>query len=204
MYLWNVNVGNTFYGNIDVSLWIAGYQGTSPSPISIDGSDKNFKIYMSTPSVTPTIIPTPTPHVLNISIVSPNGGEKLYVGTTYPIVWNSSPNIDKVTIGYSSAPGSLNWIANNIPNNGSYMWNINVGNTGTSNYKIYIIGYQTGYGSISDYSDNYFTVQSFVPTIIPTPTLIPTIIPLPTNTSKCGVCPKGMLCPDVCRQSKLN
>ena len=93
-----------------------------------------------------------------VTIVSPNGGETLCKGQTYHIVWNST-NVDKVSIGYSTGQGSLNWIVTGISNTGSYDWNVNVGNTTNTQFKIYVLGYHTGVGSKDDYSDNYFTVS---------------------------------------------
>ncbi len=93
-----------------------------------------------------------------IKVTSPNGGETLRVGETYTITWQSSPNIDKVTIGYKACPSCLDWIANNIPNTGSYNWKVFVGNTTNTKFKIYVIGYWTGHGSNSDTSDSDFTV----------------------------------------------
>jgi len=93
-----------------------------------------------------------------VSITSPNGGETLTVGQTYRITW-SSTNVDKVALGYSSCSSCLAWIANTIPNNGSYDWTVNV-NSASTKFKIYILAYQTGTGSASDYSDADFTVTS--------------------------------------------
>ena len=98
---------------------------------------------------------------LSIKVLSPNGGETLTVGGYNTITWDSSKNIDKVSIGWSLGAGSLNWIATNIPNRGSYLWTVGVGNFagGSRDIKIYIIGYETGVDSISDYSDNFLTVE---------------------------------------------
>lgn len=177
-YNWVVDIGNSAMIAGQAKLWIAGYQDSMPNPVVFDTSDNSFTISRS-------------PQPLSISVLSPNGGETLTVGQTFPIRWSYSSNIDKVTIGYSSAPGSLDWIANNIPNTGTYNWTVNVGNTTNTQFKIYIIGYQTGSGSISDYSDNYFTVRK--------PVQLPTATPTPI----CLPCPKGMICSDVCYQNGL-
>lgn len=98
---------------------------------------------------------------LSVQVTQPNGGETWHTGSTKKIKWQSSPEIDQVSIGWSLGTGSLNWIANNIPNTGSYDWKVNVGNLseGSSrSIKIYIIGYDTGVGSVSDLSDGFFTV----------------------------------------------
>jgi len=97
-----------------------------------------------------------------VSFVSPSGGEKLCVGKNYRITWDST-NVDKVSLGYSFGEGSLNWFqgnaANNIPNTGSYDWNVNIGNTTNTNLKLYIIGYHTGVGSKASYSNSVTVSQ---------------------------------------------
>jgi hypothetical protein len=125
------------------------------------------------PSPTPTATKTPTPTPtstdnLYVKVTAPNGGEILQVGQTYKITWDSSANIDKVSIGYSSCDSCLDWIAYNYPNTGSYDWTVNVGNTTNTQFKIDITAYYTGVGSTNDRSDNYFTVLSQ-----PTPTADP-------------------------------
>jgi len=82
----------------------------------------------------------------------------LSVGDIYRITWDSSPNIDKVTLGYKSCPSCLDWIATLIPNTGYYDWTVFVGNTTNTEFTIEIIAYETGYGSTIDYSDAPFTV----------------------------------------------
>jgi len=121
-----------------------------------------------------------------VQIVQPNGGEVLNVGSVYRITWNSTSDIDTVTIGYKSCDSCLDWIANNIPNVGYYDWNVFVGNTINTQFKIYIIGYDTGVGSITDTSDNNFTVLQPTPTptytSTPTATQTPTVTPTATQT----------------------
>lgn len=112
-----------------------------------------------------------------IRITSPNGGESFKEGDTVTITWDSSDNIDKVSIGYSTGPGSLSWIAFTAPNTKSYSWYVDVGNTTNTQFLIDITGWQTGTGSTNDKSDNYFTVtqrQEYPPT--------PTRAPYPTTS----------------------
>lgn len=136
---------------------------------SFDYGNAAFRIETApTISIPPT---STTSSVPSITITSPNGGEVLTVGQTKRITWNSSSVIDKVYIGYSFGTGSLNWIATNIPNTGYYDWNVNIGNTTNTQVKISITGYQTGTGSWSDQSDNFFTVNPVVSTPAPTVTL---------------------------------
>lgn len=63
---------------------------------------------------------------LHVTIVSPNGGEKLVAGTIHNVIWNSpdaGPDAT-ATISYSTsgASGPWNAVASSIPNNGSYAW----------------------------------------------------------------------------------
>lgn len=131
------------------------------------------------PDVTPTVTPTPTPTGRYITVIDPNGGEMLIVGQTYRIRWASSTTIDKVWIGYTTGPGSLNWIVTNYPNSGFYDWTVFVGNTLNTQFRIDLTGYQTGVGSAHDQSDDFFTVLR----TLPTPTSTPTVTPTPTPTS---------------------
>jgi len=108
----------------------------------------------------------------HLRIISPNGGE-VYTEDDYTtITWDASDNIDKVSIGYSTGPGSLNWIAFTAPNTGSYTWKVDVGNTTKTSFVISMTGYETGKGSLSDKSDGWFTVNQkseFPPAPAPTP-----------------------------------
>lgn len=113
----------------------------------------------------------------SIKITSPNGGEVMKEDDTYTITWESSSNIDTVAIGWSTGPGSLNWIAFSTPNTKSYSWKVNVGNTTNTQFLIDITGYETGKGSVNDKSDGYFTVyqkEEYPPTPTRTTYLSPT------------------------------
>ena len=112
-----------------------------------------------------------------MKVTAPNGGEVLTAGNVYTITWQSSPNINSIWIGYSGCASCLNWIVTGIPNTGSYRWTVNVGNTSNTQFKIEITGYQTGVGSVTDYSDAAFTVLPK-----PTPTRTPTRTATSTNT----------------------
>ena len=107
-----------------------------------------------------------------ISVVSPNGGEKLKVGETYIIKWNTSgydANTD-VQIGiydtrYSTEGGAYpeNTIVFSTKNTGSYAWTIPSDlkvdyDTTNPNHKIKI--YVRGGSPIGDESDNPFYLIS--------------------------------------------
>jgi hypothetical protein len=59
----------------------------------------------------------------DITLIYPNGGEKLASGTTKTISWNSTGSIDNIYIEYSNDNGA-NWniIDANTPNDGQYEW----------------------------------------------------------------------------------
>jgi hypothetical protein len=134
-----------------------------------------------TPTRTPTPVYTATPRsYLYVHLLQPNGGEVLVQGTTYRITWENTPDIDMVTIGYKACDSCLDWIAYNIPNTGYYDWNVAVGYAGVTQFKLEIIAYDTGVGSVIDYSDNFFTV---LPPPPPTSTNTPTATPTSTPSS---------------------
>lgn len=172
-YDWTVNVGN----------------GVIPQArIVIKGYDNNGTLVASSESNAPFNIiqptPTPTPQT-SLTVTSPNGGEVLNTGQTYRITWNSTSNINKVTLGYSFGPNSLNWIADNIPNIGYYDWSVNAYYPTDMQVKIEVDGYSINSGQVSDQSDNFFTVLAPTPTPSPTetPTPTPTVTPEPTETT---------------------
>jgi hypothetical protein len=195
-YEWSMSstfsVGNLI-PNGKIATFVPFHSGTGNITVYAKACNKSafgsVPIFISLPTPIPTSTPTPTPNIARwIKVVSPNGGETLQVGNTYRIAWNSSPNIDSVYLGYSLGAGSLNWIATRLPNTGYYDWKIYIGNSTNSQIKIYVLGYQTGYGSADDYSDNFLTVLSppiISPTLSPTPTprliLTPTPTPVPVR-----------------------
>lgn len=59
-----------------------------------------------------------------IELLAPNGGENLTAGSTYPISWNSIPEINEVLVEYSTNNGQ-DWTEVDPPNSGntgSYDW----------------------------------------------------------------------------------
>lgn len=134
-----------------------------------------------------------------LRILSPNGGENLTIGQTFPITWTQSPNISNVTIGYSGNNGVFGTIASHIGASGFYNWVVDIGNTLPFNSQVYIwiAGYQNTLPNavIFDTTDQPFNVWIHAPT--------PTIIPTATPTPICPPCPKGMVCSDVCYQNGL-
>lgn len=63
----------------------------------------------------------------SVMVIQPNGGEVLYIGTEYEVIWDASDNvgIDSTLIDYSTDSGDT-WtrIATLVGNPGSYMWTV--------------------------------------------------------------------------------
>ena len=100
-----------------------------------------------------TISSQPTP--VEITVQTPNGGEKWQVGTSQDINWNSS-GVTNVKIEYSTNNGS-SWIniISSTPNNDSYSWTIP--NTPSANCRVRIS--DASNSSVSDESDNLFVIE---------------------------------------------
>lgn len=60
-----------------------------------------------------------------ITVVSPNGGERLVVDTVHEITWTSVGTVGDIDIDYSTDSGD-NWaqVAQSTPNDGSYDWTV--------------------------------------------------------------------------------
>jgi len=105
-----------------------------------------------------------------ITVLSPNGGEQWKVGETHTIKWET--NFQESTVGmvlYDESLVSLGasaskvWQEENIPNTGSYSFTVpqfypGIAGAGINQYKIYIDSYSASGYSVSDYSDNYFSI----------------------------------------------
>jgi len=94
-----------------------------------------------------------------IKILSPNGGEKLYAGSSFAISW-SSVNVSNVKIEYSINGGS-SWISPPIANSissSSGILNWTVPQIESANCKIRIIS--TANSQIFDLSDQVFSISS--------------------------------------------
>lgn len=93
------------------------------------------------------------PH--EVTVISPNGGEKLYAEDSYTIQWNSS-SVERVNIDFTSNNGaSWNSIVTNTESDGLYTWS-SVPNISSSLCKIRIS--DTADEQFFDESDNNFEV----------------------------------------------
>ena len=112
--------------------------------------------------------PAPT-----ITVTSPNGGEDWETGTSHSITWNSS-NLSGNYVGiqlYRSG-SYVSSISSSTTDDGSYTWSISSSQTESDYYQVKI--YSTSESSISDYSDNYFTIEEPTSSSCNTPTNLQT------------------------------
>jgi hypothetical protein len=123
-----------------------------------------------------------------VTITSPNSGTYTE-GDTVNVTWDTSSNIDNVTIMYMTDPHHGNYVASNIGNPKSYSWKVDVGNTTNTQFYLWIIAYETGKGSITNTGGTFtvnqnppiYTSPSSTPT--PTPSSSQSSSPAPTSSS---------------------
>jgi hypothetical protein len=105
-----------------------------------------------------TTAPDTTPP--EVTVVRPNGGEVLYVGTQDTIKWIATDNVgvDTVTIYYSVDGGGTYpcTVATGEPNDSTYVWTIP--STLSDNCKVKVVAYDVFSNEGSDTSDSPFTI----------------------------------------------
>jgi hypothetical protein len=106
---------------------------------------------------TGSILVTITSESASITVTSPNGGETWVAGSSHPITWTTTGNVDNVKIKYTTNNGS-SWttVTSSTANDGSYSWT--VPNTVSSQCKIKISEASTGIPS--DISDAVFSITA--------------------------------------------
>ncbi|MEO0130023.1 MAG: hypothetical protein ABIL02_07275, partial [candidate division WOR-3 bacterium] len=96
----------------------------------------------------------------SVTVTQPNGGEVLWSGQNYNILWNATDNIevDGIDIFYSTDAGTLyQGISYNELNDGIYSWT--VPNTPSNQCLVRIDAYDFAGNIAWDRSDNYFSIQ---------------------------------------------
>jgi hypothetical protein len=109
---------------------------------------------------------TSTPIARSVTVTSPNGGERYVYGQSTRITWTTSPdaasaiNYGKINLYFvdENALSTLNTIALNVPNTGSYDYSFP---PSAVERRIRIVASRepiTGYSEATDYSNAYFTL----------------------------------------------
>ncbi len=107
-------------------------------------------------------VPVSTTNPYSIEVALPNGGETLYIGEDYEILWTAPGLPGTVTIEYSKDDfgTDINIIATGEPNDNTYMW-IGIPNDPTIHGKVRITS--EDYPSVSDMSDSFFVIEEQLP-----------------------------------------
>jgi hypothetical protein len=145
----------------------------------------NENIISSNTGVTLNIIhagvsPSPSPSAVSkyIKVLSPNGGESLKVGENVSLSWEGSGNTG-YTIYFLDLddPNYPNYVAViSDPNQKTYTWSAHKFNPNTpGRYKLKVTSKYGEANSVSDESDNYFTV-SFAPSPSPSASPAPVLV----------------------------
>ncbi|MGB9720186.1 MAG: VPS10 domain-containing protein [bacterium] len=95
----------------------------------------------------------------SVSVIQPNGGEVLWSGQSYNILWSASDNlnVDGIDIFYSTDAGSTyQGVSYNELNDGVYSWT--VPNTPSNQCYVRIDAYDFAGNMATDRSNNYFTI----------------------------------------------
>lgn len=92
----------------------------------------------------------------DLSLITPNGGEKIQVGSRFVVEWDADPNIERLLI-YLSTDGGDNWtkINGGTQNDGSWRWNV------PDEYKsdrCLMRVEKAKESSINDVSDSFFSI----------------------------------------------
>ena len=91
------------------------------------------------------------------TVTAPNGGETWQRGTLHDITWTSTGTVGSVYLRLEKGGAEDHWIACNIPNTGSYTWQIPYNQTPDSDYRVGVYFFN-GVTWLGDTSDADFTV----------------------------------------------
>ncbi len=126
--------------------------------------------FKSKPKQTTPVVETVTPPNMDVSrvtVISPNGGEVLQEGGTYQIKWVTK-NLPVDDSGYvaltkdGNIVSVLRAVALNASSEGSFSWTVPAGFVSENSPGRYEIKIYSADGTVSDYSDNQFTIYSSV------------------------------------------
>ncbi|MBU3999741.1 hypothetical protein KKG29_00990 [Patescibacteria group bacterium] len=133
-----------------------------------------------------SIAATGTP---SITVLSPNGGEKIELVTKYKVTWMSNGGLpsDSVNIDLYKNNQYLVALAQNLSlSDGQLIWLVNEPVKAGDNYKIRV-GLNSAVREMSDYSDNYFSIVEAI-----------TPVTCVRETTKAGVTCGGYFYEDYC------
>ena len=151
------------------------YNWTAEFPGLIIQPNQKYSIYITNSNVyaySENFYLSKTSTDKSITVISPNGGETLKIGEQHLIKWDTTGDIDQVTIALNKNGVYIKNLIWNIKNNSSISWTPDLSLEPGDDYKIRITDPDS---SSYDYdeSDNYFSItKSSKSTCFPDGTLI--------------------------------
>lgn len=140
---------DTYY--VAVTAYDTGYAGANDDPDTIVNENQtngNESWYTS------TVAFVGVPELTRLTLVDPNGGERLVAAQTHTISWQSEGPIDDVLIEYSTNNG-FDWVPiGTVVNTGSYPWLVPTVTSGQCLVRIS----DASNLAVSDTSDDVFTI----------------------------------------------
>jgi len=156
MIMYSTNNGTNWSTIVSSTANDGSYSWTVPA-----ASSSNCKVRISETDGDPSdtsdsVFSIVTASNPEITVTSPNGGEKWAVGSTHNVTWTTSGSVGNVRIKYSTNNGS-SWktVVSSTANDGSYSWKIP--NTPSAHCKVRIREID---GVLKDASDSVFSIVS--------------------------------------------
>ncbi len=159
---WNGSTWTNLVTNTTATSYTWNVPNAAPTKpnclISVTDAVQNCKTDQSNAVFTVTYVP-PTPVLL-----TPNGGESMYAGTTFNITWNTSTFYSTIDLWYSVNNGtSWTMITNSETNDGTYIWTVPNANSTSCLVK----AANTADNTVYDVSNAVFTIKPAVTILTP-------------------------------------
>jgi hypothetical protein len=153
---WETRSGDSLGGGSDLAAYFGLNSNTLVSQVQITWLDGTVQSVTNL-AVDQRMTIVEMPQAPQITVTSPNGGERWIKGTTYAITWtdNISGNV-KIRLLNGSAVAAV--IAASTPSDGSFDWTIPTSLADGRNYKVEVRSVDNA--TIKDQSDRRFTIAS--------------------------------------------
>jgi hypothetical protein len=153
---WETRSGDSLGGGSDLAAYFGLNSNTAVSQVQVTWpSDIVQSVTGLAADQRMTIVETPSPP--QITVTSPNGGERWIKGTTYTLTWtdNISGNV-KIRLLKGSATAAI--IAASTSSDGSFDWTVPTSLADGNNYKVEVLSLDDH--TIRDQSDRRFTIRN--------------------------------------------
>ena len=153
---WETRSGDSLGGGSDLAAYFGLNSNTAVSQVQVTWpSDIVQSVTGLAADQRMTIVETPSPP--QITVTSPNGGERWIKGTTYTLTWtdNISGNV-KIRLLKGSATAAI--IAASTSSDGSFDWTVPTSLAAGNNYKVEVLSLEDS--GVKDRSDRSFTIRN--------------------------------------------